>query len=87
MKRSTIIISLIVVSLIWVSQSYAKIDPKTIVGMWLFNEGSGDKVKDSSGNGNDGKITGAKWVMGSSAKLWNLAESLIMLIAAEIAIS
>ncbi len=34
-----------------------KKDP-AIIGLWLFDEGSGTVVKDSSGNGNDGKITG-----------------------------
>jgi hypothetical protein len=34
------------------------------VGQWLFDEGKGDTVKDSSGKGHDGKINGAKWVKG-----------------------
>lgn len=33
-----------------------------------FDEGSGNKVKDLSGNGNDGTITGAKWVDGKFGK-------------------
>ena len=45
-------------------QSSAKIDPATIAGMWLFDEGSGDTAKDSSQNGNDGAITAAEWVDG-----------------------
>jgi hypothetical protein len=32
-----------------------------LVGCWLFNEGSGNKVSDLSGNGNTGTITGAIW--------------------------
>ena len=36
----------------------AKIDPETIMGMWLLDEGQGSIVKDKSGNGNDGKIVG-----------------------------
>jgi len=36
----------------------------SIVLWLLFNEGSGDTVKDSSNYKNDGKITGAKWVEG-----------------------
>ena len=35
-----------------------------IVGLWLFDEGQGGTVKDSSGNGNDGVIEGAVWVNG-----------------------
>ena len=31
---------------------------KGLVGCWLFNEGSGDKVYDLSGNGNTGTLTG-----------------------------
>lgn len=45
--------------------SSAKIDPNLIVGMWLFDEGSGDVAQDSSGNGNDGKLmNGPKWTSG-----------------------
>jgi len=44
--------------------SYAKIDPKTAAGIWLFDEGSGSLAKDFSGNGNDGVIKGAEWVKG-----------------------
>jgi len=39
-------------------QSDAKIDNATIAAMWLFDEGGGKAVKDSSGNKNDGTITG-----------------------------
>ena len=46
----------------------AKIDPKSIVGIWLLDEGTGDKVEDISGNGNDGKIVGAKWTDGKFGK-------------------
>jgi hypothetical protein len=47
---------------ILVSPSYAGIDPRTIAGMWLFDEGEGDTAPDSSGNGNDGKLTnGPEW--------------------------
>lgn len=34
------------------------------VGIWLFDEGKGGVAADTSGNGNDGAITGAKWVEG-----------------------
>ena len=38
---------------------HAKIDPETIVGIWLFEEDSKDEVAvDSSGNGHDGAIFG-----------------------------
>ena len=43
----------------------AKIDPKAIVGMWLFDEGKGDIATDSSANGNDGELMNdPKWVDG-----------------------
>jgi hypothetical protein len=51
-----------------ISVGYADIDPTTIMGMWLMDEGSGDMVKDSSGNNNDGTIVGAEWVDGKIGK-------------------
>ena len=45
--------------------SSAKIDPKTVVGIWLFDEGTGKTAKDLSGNDNDGELMeGAKWDKG-----------------------
>ena len=38
----------------------SKIDPATVVGMWLFEEGAGDVAKDTSEAGNDGAIEGPK---------------------------
>jgi len=35
-----------------------------VKALWLFDEGSGNTVTDSSGNGCDGKIEGAKYVSG-----------------------
>ena len=69
MTRLTIIcISFIVVSLMFVGQGYAGIDPDTAVGIWLFDESSGDVANDSSGNGNDGTINGATRVDGKFGK-------------------
>lgn len=42
----------------------AAVDPETAVGIWLFDEGSGDVAADSSGNGNDGELVGAGWADG-----------------------
>ena len=51
------------------ASSYAKIDPKTCVGMWLFDEGKGDTAADSSGNKNDGTLkNNPKWVDGKLDK-------------------
>lgn len=47
---------------------FAKIDPATIMGMWLFDEGKGGVATDSSDQGNDGEIHGAKWVDGKFGK-------------------
>lgn len=45
--------------------SHAKIDKKSIVAVWLLDEGKGTIAMDSSGNGFDGTITGAlKWDKG-----------------------
>lgn len=55
----------IVISLMFAGLSYSKIDEGSIIGMWLFDEGEGDVVGDSSGNGNNGTlINGPKWVEG-----------------------
>ena len=47
------------VTLVWmllasVAMGYAEIDLGTLAGVWLFDEGKGNTVKDHSGNGNDG---------------------------------
>jgi hypothetical protein len=45
--------------------SHARIDPGTIVGIWLFDEGGGGVARDSSQNGNDGTLlpsgNGPQW--------------------------
>ena len=50
------------------SVALANIDPDSVVGIWLLNEGNGNTVEDLSGNGNDGTIVGAKWTDGQSGK-------------------
>ncbi len=48
----------ILVAVCWLSSpTHAAIDGKNIRGMWLF-DGAGDTAKDSTKNGNDGKIHG-----------------------------
>ena len=51
-------VSIIVLGLILAGQSEAKIDPKNVMGMWIFEEGTGNVIKDSSGNGNHGEVLG-----------------------------
>jgi hypothetical protein len=43
------------------------------VAYWDFNEGSGEVLKDRSGNGNDGIIRGGRWVPGVEGKALDLA--------------
>ena len=66
MKRCKVIsISFILLSLMFVGTSYAAIDPGTCVGLWLFDEGTGDAAEDSSGNNNHGTLmNGPTWVDG-----------------------
>lgn len=69
MKAIMTHIGLIVVSLILAQQVNAKIDPKFIVGVWLFDEGAGNASRDLSGKGNDGKLVGnPKWIAGKFGK-------------------
>ena len=62
------LIGFIAVFLLVATHGFAKIDPESITGMWLFDEGKGGVATDSSGNGNDGEIHGAKWVDGKFGK-------------------
>jgi len=47
---------IIAISLMFVGIGYAKIDPESVVGIWLLDEGTGEVATDSSGNGNDGTL-------------------------------
>ena len=49
MKIAMVSISLIFISLMLTVRSNAEIDPKNIVGMWLFDEGKGKVTEDVSG--------------------------------------
>ncbi len=66
MTRFTIFsISFLVISMMFVGMSDAKIDPETCIGMWLFDDGDGDLAIDSSASKNDGTLmNGAEWVDG-----------------------
>ena len=49
--------------------SYARLDPKTIAGVWLLDESTGNTAKDSSRNENDGTLmNGPKRVDGKFGK-------------------
>lgn len=47
---------------------YAAIQPDSIVGIWLLEEGQGKKVEDASVNNNDGEIFNAEWTDGKIGK-------------------
>ena len=62
---STLIaITVLFISGIWVQESTSEINPDSLMGMWHFDHGKGGTVKDSSPNGNDGKIVDAERVEG-----------------------
>ncbi|HIE26100.1 TPA: LamG domain-containing protein [Candidatus Poribacteria bacterium] len=63
-RLALVCISLIITASILTIQASAKLDLKTAAGIWLLDEGKGETAKDSSENGNDGTIQGAKWVKG-----------------------
>jgi hypothetical protein len=67
-KALLTIVCISLMILLLAGQSYALIDPESIVVMWLFEEGSGDMVEDLSGNGNDGEINGPEWADGKFGK-------------------
>ena len=72
MKVKYLLIGVVVLfsaSLLFAVSSEAKMDPKTIAGIWLFDEGKGKVAKDSSGNENNGTLVNdPKWVDGKFSK-------------------
>ena len=77
--------------LMWVAPEtgYAQIDQKAIVGIWLFDEGRGKTVSDSSGNGHDGKIgNGIKWIAGQySSKALHFPGSAVVVVPHEVSLN
>ncbi|MCD6506247.1 LamG domain-containing protein [Candidatus Poribacteria bacterium] len=61
-------ISVSVLLMLALVQTGSAIEREGLVGLWLFDEGEGEVLKDLSGNGNDGQIAGAKWVKGKFGK-------------------
>ncbi|RKU12975.1 hypothetical protein C6501_10040 [Candidatus Poribacteria bacterium] len=65
-KLSLILVITMVLVILSVMSTHAAVDKHT-VAVWLFEEGNGKTVRDASGNGHDGKITGSlKWVKAKS---------------------
>ena len=57
--------SLCFAGVFFVSTASAAIDPGTVMGLWLFDEGKGNVATDASENGLDGEFEGKpKWVEG-----------------------
>ena len=63
-KAILVYATLICISFTIPNVSSAKLDADTLLGIWFFDEGKGGEAKDSSENGNDGKIVDAQWVDG-----------------------
>ena len=61
-----IVLTVVLMIGLYLQNTYA-VD-QAIIGVWLFDEGNGDTVKDLSPNKNNGKITNGKWVDGKFGK-------------------
>lgn len=58
-------LGLMAMGLVAVNSSSAEIDPSSVVGIWLFDDGTGSVAMDSSGNNNHGTVVNAPiWVDG-----------------------
>ncbi len=58
-------LSLMLISLVAVNPVHAEINPNSVRGIWLFDDGGGSEAMDSSGNNNHGTIVNAPiWVEG-----------------------
>ena len=68
MTFRNLFISLIALTLIAISHSHAEIHLDDFAGVWLFDEGKGNIVKDLTDNGNDGEFDGPKWIDGKFGK-------------------
>jgi len=70
MRGMNVLIMIVVLWItgVWIQESPSKIDPESLMGVWLFDQGKGDTVVDTSGNGNDGEIVDAERVDGKNGK-------------------
>ena len=68
--KNLILLILCLTTIMTISNGYieANIDPESVVGIWLLDEGQGTTVQDTSGNENDGKIVNAEWTEGKFGK-------------------
>ncbi|MDE0469762.1 MAG: LamG domain-containing protein [Candidatus Poribacteria bacterium] len=72
MKSIIVCLAIIAISLTFTTQTYAEIDFETARGIWLLDEGKGDKIEDISGNKNHGELQGGKWVKGPDGSALSL---------------
>ena len=72
LETLSLICASLLISLMFVGQSYAVSPLDAAMGIWLFDETSGDTARDSSGKDNDGTINGATRVDGRFGKMKNL---------------
>jgi len=64
-KQFTACIILIITALLCTSQSNGQVDPKSVVGFWLFDEASGNIARDNSGHGYDADLKeNPAWIEG-----------------------
>ena len=64
-EQCTTCIIFIITVLLCVSHSHGQVDPKSVVGLWHFDEASGNVAKDSSGHGYDADLKeNPAWVEG-----------------------
>ena len=59
-RLALVCVSIIAISLILTGGVSARVDTKSLVGFWLFDQESGGTVKDNSENGNDVNIESGK---------------------------
>jgi len=68
-RANVICISLVAIGLLFAATGKAEIDPDSIAGLWLFDEGAGDEAADISGNEYHGDLQdGPYWVDGVFGK-------------------
>lgn len=69
LRRIFVCINIIVISLFFTHFGFARVDPETAVGVWLFDEEKVDTIKDVSGQGNDGIVKNPpEWIDGAFGK-------------------
>ena len=64
MKSIITCLAIVTISLTFAVYSHAKLDFETARGIWLLDEGKGNKINDISGNENHGELQGGEWTKG-----------------------